>query len=104
MRVPNQDRSLKAGVFAEVEILPEGRRDALVVPREAIRSEDGRPRVFTVQDGAATPLPVTLGAVSDQEAEVLDGLGPDVAVIVGEGARQVAPGMRVRVVAAEAAP
>ena len=103
MRVPNRERSLKAGVFAEVEILPRGRRDALLVPREAIRSEDGRSRVFTVRDGAATPLPITLGAVSDEEAEVLGGLDPDAEVIVGDGARQVAPGMRVRVVAGERA-
>jgi membrane fusion protein, multidrug efflux system len=100
MRVPNRDRALKAGVFAEVEIVPGRRRDALVVPREALRSEDGRTRVFTVQGGVATPVPVTLGAVSEDEAEVLAGLQEGVPVIVGEAARQVAPGMRVRVVEA----
>jgi membrane fusion protein (multidrug efflux system) len=101
MRVPNRERLLKAGVFAEVEILPRPKPDALVVPREAIRSEDGRARVFTVRDGVATPVGVTLGFVSEQEAEVLEGLAADLPVIVGEAARQVAPGMRVRVVAGE---
>jgi membrane fusion protein (multidrug efflux system) len=101
MRVPNRDRRLKAGVFAEVEILPQAKADTLVVPREAIRSEDGRARVFTVRDGVATPIGVTLGVVSEQEAEVLQGVEADVPVIVGEAARQVAPGMRVRVVAGE---
>jgi membrane fusion protein (multidrug efflux system) len=97
MRVPNHNRALKAGVFAEVEILPQAERDALVVPREAIRSEDGRSRVFTVRDGVATPLSVTLGALSEHEVEVLEGVDADVPVIVGEAARRVAPGMRVRI-------
>jgi RND family efflux transporter MFP subunit len=98
MRVANPDGVLKAGVFAHVEILPRGNRDALVVPRAAIHSEDGRSRVLTVRDGVATAVPVTLGVVSEDEAEILSGVRVDTPVIVGEAASQIAPGMRVRVV------
>jgi RND family efflux transporter MFP subunit len=97
LRVPNPDRSLKAGAFAEVEIFPAADAESIVVPREAIRSEDGRTRVFTVRDGLAAPLAVELGAVSEQEAEVLRGLEPGVPVIVGDATQEVAPGMPVRV-------
>jgi membrane fusion protein (multidrug efflux system) len=96
MPVPNPDRALKAGVFAEVELTPQPKRDALVVPRDAIRSDDGRSRVFTVRQGVATPVGITVGIVSEEEAEVLEGLDADVEVIVGEAAAQIAPGMRVR--------
>ncbi|MDJ0868149.1 MAG: efflux RND transporter periplasmic adaptor subunit [Myxococcota bacterium] len=98
MRVPNPDRALKAGVFAQVEILPRERRDALLVPREAIRTEDGRARVITVRDEHAVAVPVQVGVVSEDEAELLSGIESGTPVIVGEAARTIAPGMRVRVV------
>jgi membrane fusion protein, multidrug efflux system len=97
MPVDNRDHALKAGVFALVEIVPQPKADVLVVPREAVRSEDGRSRVFTVREGRAVPVPVTLGLVSETEAELLEGLEAGAPVIVGEAAAQIAPGMRVRV-------
>jgi len=103
MPVANQDHALKAGVFALVEIDPQPKADVLVVPRTAVRSEDGRTRVFTVRDGRATPVPVVLGLVGDAEAEVLEGLEAGTPVIVGEAAGQIAPGMRVRVVGGDGA-
>jgi RND family efflux transporter MFP subunit len=96
VRVPNADNTLKAGLFAQVELFPQARADALLVPREAVRSEEGRTRIFTIRDGVATPLPVTVGAFSEREAELLEGAEADTPVIVGEAAERVAPGMRVR--------
>jgi RND family efflux transporter MFP subunit len=96
VRVPNADHALKAGLFAHVELFPQARADALLVPRDAVRSEEGRQRVFTIEGGVATPLPVTVGAFSEREAELLEGAAPDTLVIVGEAAERVAPGMRVR--------
>jgi RND family efflux transporter MFP subunit len=99
IRVPNADHAIKPGLFAHVEIFPQARADALVVPRDAVRSDDGRARVFTIRDGVVTPLPVTVGAFSEQEAELLEGPAAATPVIVGEAAERVAPGMRVRAVA-----
>jgi RND family efflux transporter MFP subunit len=103
MPVANEDHALKAGVFAMVEIEPRPKADVLVVPRAAVRSEDGRTRVFTVRDGRATPVSVVLGLVGEAEAEVLEGLEAGTPVIVGEAAGQIAPGMRVRVVGGDGA-
>lgn len=97
MRVPNPERRLKAGIFAQVEILPEPRRDVLLVPREALRTEEGRTRVLAVRDGRAVAVPVELGLVSEDAAEVLAGLEGGERVIVGEAAQTLAPGMAVRV-------
>lgn len=102
MRVANADHALKAGVFALIEILPQSKRDVLVIPRAAVRSEDGRSRVFIVRDGVATPVPVTLGAITEDQVEVLDGLRVDTPVIVEGATGPLAPGMRVRMAPREA--
>ncbi|MBW2372096.1 MAG: efflux RND transporter periplasmic adaptor subunit [Deltaproteobacteria bacterium] len=68
MRVPNPDYRLKAGVFA----------------------------VLTVQDGRAVAVAVRLGVMSPKVAEVSAGLEAGQRVIVGQEAKIIAPGMRVR--------
>jgi membrane fusion protein (multidrug efflux system) len=97
MRVPNPERALKAGLFAEIEILPRAKRDALVLPRAAIRSEEGRSRVFVVRDGVASSVDVGLGIVEEEQVEILSGLRVDTPVVVGDAAQKLASGMRVRV-------
>jgi membrane fusion protein (multidrug efflux system) len=102
IRVPNADRVLKAGVFAPVEIFPRQRADALLVPVQAVRSEEGRTRVLVVRDGVAEAVPVELGLGTETFVEVLAGLAEGDEVVVGDAARTIAPGMRVRVVGAPA--
>jgi len=97
MRVPNEDRALKAGVFARIEILPQAKNDVLLLPREAIRREDGRTRVLAVRDGRAVAMPVQLGVIAEDAVEVLQGIRVDQEIVVGEAARTLAPGMQVRV-------
>jgi membrane fusion protein (multidrug efflux system) len=104
MIVPNPDHALKAGIFARIEILPKAKRDAVLVPRSAVRSEDGGTRVLVVRDGRAEAVAVQRGVVTESEAEVLAGLSADSEVIVGAAAREIAPGMPVRVVAAPGTP
>jgi RND family efflux transporter MFP subunit len=104
MLIDNADHRLKAGVFAHIEITPEAKTGILLVPREAVRSEDGQTRVLVVRDGRAVPVRVELGIVDETRAEVLSGLSVDDAVIVGAAAREIAPGMRVQVVAKQAEP
>jgi multidrug efflux pump subunit AcrA (membrane-fusion protein) len=95
MRVPNAEHRLKAGVFARIEILPRAKSDVVLVPREAIRREDGRARVLAVRDGRAVAVVVQLGAISEDSVEVLHGVRTDDVIVVGEHARTLGPGMRV---------
>jgi membrane fusion protein (multidrug efflux system) len=104
MLVPNPDHALKAGIFGRVDILPRAKRDVVLVPRAAVRSEEGSTRVLVVRDGRAVAIPVQLGVVTEEDAEVLAGLAVDDQVIVGGAAREIAPGMPVRVVAAPGSP
>ncbi len=104
MRVPNPERRLKAGIFARVEILPRAKTEVLLVPRDAVRREDGRTSVLAVRDGRAVAVPVSLGDVAEDAVEVLHGLRIDEEVVVGESARKLGPGMRVRVENGRAGP
>ncbi len=101
MLVPNADRKLKAGVFARVDIVPQSLSQVLLVPADALRTEDGETRVLTVQDGVVVAVPVRVGIVTEEAVEVISGLEAGTEVIVGEAARQLAPGTRVRARAAD---
>jgi RND family efflux transporter MFP subunit len=97
--IPNADHRLKAGIFARVEIQPAIKQNVTLVSRDAIRSEAARTNVLVVRDGRAVAVPVRLGLFSDSDAEVLAGIEVGTPVIVGKAAQELAPGMRVRVVA-----
>jgi len=96
MKVPNPDHRLKAGVFARVEILPKAKSHVILVPREALRTEEGKTYVLAVRDGVAVATPVQVGIVSEDSVEVLRGVHEGDVVVVGEAARTIGPGMRVR--------
>jgi RND family efflux transporter MFP subunit len=104
MIVPNPEHALKAGIFARIDILPSAKPDVMLVPRAAVRSEEGVNRVLVVRDGRARSVAVRLGAVTENEAEVLSGLEADSVVIVGTAAREIAPGMSVRALEASESP
>jgi len=69
----------------------------LLAPRSAVRSQDGRDHVLVIRDGRAALAPIEVGIVAEDAVEVLAGLRVDDEVIVGDSARTLAPGMRVRV-------
>jgi RND family efflux transporter MFP subunit len=96
MRVPNPEHHLKAGLFARVEILPKAKSQVLLAPRSALRNQDGRTHVLAVRDGHAVQNPIEIGLISEDAVEVLAGLHVDDEVVVGEAARSLGPGMRVR--------
>jgi membrane fusion protein (multidrug efflux system) len=100
MPVPNAAHGIKAGVFAHVEIDPQGDADVVLAPREAIRVEDGRTRLLVVRDGRVDTLPIEVGAVTETQAEILAGAAAGEVAIVGRAARTVAPGVPVRVLGA----
>jgi HlyD family secretion protein len=104
MVVPNPDHALMAGIFARIDIVPSAKRDVLLVPRAAVRSEEGGNRVLVVRDGHAQAVSVRLGVLSENEAEVLSGIDAGSEVIVGAAARELAPGMAVRAIAAPKEP
>jgi len=73
--VPNPKGKLRAGMFVNVELyLPSG-ADALVIPRAALLSDDGRSFVFVRHQGEYwVRRPVETGRTSGGQVEVTKGL------------------------------
>ena len=76
--VPNDNNLLRPGYFVEVHIIIDEKRNALVVPRQAVVDD----RVFIVQDSVARSVKVTLGWLTDELAEILSGISENDRVIV----------------------
>lgn len=74
IRLDAGDARLLSGMTGDATISVDQVEDALVVPAQAVLTEDGRTWVFAVADGRATRTPVTVGASSDTQVQVTDGL------------------------------
>jgi multidrug efflux pump subunit AcrA (membrane-fusion protein) len=77
IEVDNSDRRLKAGMFADVEIVTTTVRDVVVIPHTAIQSDEDKQIVFVARDATTfEKRPVKLGLEQQGRAQVLEGLKP----------------------------
>lgn len=80
--IPNRGLRLKPGMFAEVTLAPE-RREALLVPSEALIRTGERTLVMLVQGkGRYRPAEVRIGRESNGQTEVLAGLVQGESVVI----------------------
>jgi HlyD family secretion protein len=90
------DRRLGVGYHVRVRVYTDARADALTVPRAALfRSSRGQWQVFAVRDGRAQLVPVEVGLMSDESAEITAGLAEDEQVILAPEST-LSGGARVR--------
>jgi RND family efflux transporter MFP subunit len=100
--IPNQDRALVAGLFAEGRVATDTKR-AVAVPVSAIDSRGTSPVVHVIKGGRVAQSTVQLG-VRDEAAElveVLAGVADGDTLLLGS-AQGLTPGSRVRVLEEEA--
>ena len=111
IKVINEDRLLRPGMFAAVSLSVDPHPNALLVPKEAVlhteqylentaNSETGIcqvNRVFVVENGTAHLRTVTLGHESGAMVEVCDGVSMGEQVVI-RGLNQLTDGDRVTVV------
>ena len=72
--VPNPTLVLVPGMYAEVDLVTEQRRNVLAVPVEAVDGSGSSARVFTVQpSGAIRIVPVGLGIETARQIEIRSG-------------------------------
>lgn len=81
VEVPNEDGTLKPGIYASVEIMTGSEVPVLVIPLQAVAGSEGSYYVFTADNGAARRTAVTLGAIYDDMIEVKSGLTAGAGVI-----------------------
>lgn len=97
IRVDNSSRRLKAGMFAQGEIVTGVESEAILIPAAAVYRSDGSAKssyVFTVEDGRAMRRDVRIGAERDSVLEVVDGLRSG-DIVVAEQSLELAEGVRV---------
>ena len=100
--IPNLDRSLVAGLFAEGRVATDTKR-AVAVPVSAIDSRGNTPTVHVIKGGRVAESEIQTG-VRDEAAELVEiqaGLAAGDTVLLGS-TQAIAPGSRVRVLGDEA--
>ncbi|MCP4716035.1 MAG: efflux RND transporter periplasmic adaptor subunit, partial [Deltaproteobacteria bacterium] len=80
--IANADRRLSPGMFAQVSMVHAVHNSALIVPWEAVVQLEDRAFVFTVEQGVARRVPVTVLKQFDDSAEVVGKLEPGRQVII----------------------
>lgn len=91
----NPDTFLQSGLFGQVRIIGSGRYNAVLVPDEAIVSDQSSKLVMIVgEDNIIAPRPVTLGPIVDGLRVVKGGLSGDETIVVN-GLQRARPGSPV---------
>jgi RND family efflux transporter MFP subunit len=81
--LPNPDGFLTPGMFGNMRLANAGKVRALLVPDEAVQSDQARKVVLTVaRDGTVAAKPVQLGPVVNGLRVIRSGLSPDDRVVI----------------------
>lgn len=103
--IPNPDRLLKPGMFANLDLNLQVRDNAVVIPESALSQilDGNRAQVMIVNgDQTVAMRAVKVGLRLPGRVEILEGLNGDESVIV-EGLQKIAPGMKIRLAPPESA-
>lgn len=73
VEISEPDEDLKAGMTAVVEVATSSDQQALLIPNQAIRLEEGQMVVYVMSNGNIEAVPVTLGNSSTEYSELLEG-------------------------------
>jgi HlyD family secretion protein len=74
VELADADEDVRPGMTSEVEIVVAQQDQALLIPNQAIRFEDGVQVIFIMKPGGEmVPVEVTLGLSSETHSEVLSG-------------------------------
>jgi len=80
--VSNADRALKPAMFARGEITVGRASNAVVIPRDAVSTDNGKPSVFVVENGTARTRTIQVGRTYGPLIRVLAGLRPGESVVI----------------------
>jgi RND family efflux transporter MFP subunit len=94
--IPNPDRLLIPGMYAEATLTLEARDNVLAVPLQAVNQAEGQTTVYVVSPtGKVEYRQVMLGLQTSTDAEVVSGLAEGESVIVSDRSG-LSPGEQVR--------
>ncbi|MGE0827228.1 MAG: efflux RND transporter periplasmic adaptor subunit [Candidatus Binatia bacterium] len=101
---PNPENILRPGQYAKIRVAAETRKDALLIPQQAVQHLQGSPQVAVVGDDNKVDIrPVTVGEQVEHMWIITQGLKPGERVIVS-GVQKVKTGMVVNPKSTEVEP
>jgi membrane fusion protein, multidrug efflux system len=100
IEITNPHLVLRPGMWASVEIELQREENALLVPAEALVTEKNKNSVFVVRAGKAQKVSVTTGFDDGVNVEILEGCGPNDAIIIA-GKQSVIDGQKVEAIEAK---
>lgn len=96
IELSDADENVMPGMTAAVNIIVSEIENVLIIPNRAVRIKDGERVVYVLKQGEVFPtaVPITIGAISDLQSEVVDGvsegdvivLNPPAEIPTGPGA------------------
>ena len=95
VRVPNESRALLSGMYATARIIEATTTNALVVPKEAVTTKDGKRVVQRVSGDTVSTIEVTEGLADGTRVQIVRGLAAG-DLVLADARRQLAAGARVR--------
>jgi RND family efflux transporter MFP subunit len=97
VRVDNRDNSLLAGMYATARLVVASADGAIVVPREAVTTRDGKRVVLKIDGDTVAPTAVTEGLNDGRQVQIVTGLTAGDQVIA-DARRQLPADARVKAV------
>jgi HlyD family secretion protein len=76
---------IKPGMTADLDIIIAQARNVLVLPKEAVTTQDGKASVLLLKNGGTVVQPVTTGIEDDIDVEITEGLQEGDEVVIPEG-------------------
>lgn len=96
-RVPNPEGLLRAGMFANLDLILKVKEDTIMIPETALIIKGDNVSVYTVTEEDTVSLrPVTVGTRQKGMVEIVTGLDAE-EVVVTEGYQKIGPGSKVNV-------
>ncbi len=80
--VDNRDNRYRSGMLVNVRVTEELKKDALVVPRDAVKTSGGKSRVQIRGQSGPEYRPVETGSMTDTEVEIVSGLSDGESVLL----------------------
>jgi HlyD family secretion protein len=95
VRVPNDGRTLLSGMYATARIVEATTANAILVPKEAVTTRDGKRIVQKVQGDSVSVVEIVEGLSDGDRVQIVKGLAAGDTVLA-DARRQLAAGAKVR--------
>jgi RND family efflux transporter MFP subunit len=95
VRVPNDGRTLLSGMFATARIIEATTEAAVLVPKDAVTTREGKRIVQKVEGDTVTTVEVAEGLTDGTRVQITKGLSAG-DLVLADARRQLAAGTRVR--------